>query len=294
VIDFDDIDNWAPALAVALRPLIPKSAAAELVTAAPAYLEDARDILFRIAGREAVIDSTLAWIRSNVLAGYHGTRLTNSEVESVRSNGLIPLVATARKTRLTRALSVHPRWDEVKDQLDLAISEHGAGGKMGVREQQVHLTLSRAGLTESFNHYMTHGSEFDQRVAYALLGKEGVDLLALDGKPRVVQVAVPGSKALEAAHPFFDIPYMRSVGDVPNLVNEFLEAWSYRTAYPGYQSRRMKVDCGIFFRETVAAKWISRIEEVELKAGSAHLNRYTLYSTMGGVPRIPPGKPRER
>jgi hypothetical protein len=115
--------------------------------------------------------------------GYHGSRLTQDEVASIREIGLIPLVAAARRSRLARAFSTHPRWTNVADQLDAAIHAHGAGERAGRREAQVHLTLSRSGLTGSFNHYLTHGSEFDQHVAYALLGQEGKDLLATDGEP---------------------------------------------------------------------------------------------------------------
>lgn len=124
----------------------------------------------------------------------------------------------------------------------------------------MHLTLSKAGLTDRFNHYLTHGAEFDQRVAYALLGPNGKQLLARDGKPTVIQVAVPGSLALEAAHPHFGIDDMKARGDVPNLVNEFLEAWSYRLAYRGFQSRTLKIDCGMVFRSIVPPAWILSLE----------------------------------
>jgi hypothetical protein len=170
--------------------------------------------------------------------------------------GLIPLKAEERRPRLIRALSLHPRWQVVADQLDAAIQSHGRGGEARLREERVHLTLSRAGLTVGFNHYLTHGSEFDQHVAYALLGPDGEELLARDGKPRVIQVAVPGHLALDAAHPHFSIDDVRARGDVPNLVNEFLEAWSYRLAHPGFQSRTLEIDCGMVFRSTVPADWI--------------------------------------
>jgi hypothetical protein len=206
--------------------------------------------------RDAVIDATLTWIRSTKIAGYHGSRLTDAEVASIRAVGLIPLKAETRRLRLKRALSPHPRWREIADKLDAAIQAHGRGGAAGCREDQVHLTLSRAGLTSGFNHYLTHGAEFDQHVAYALLGQDGTDLLARDGQPRVIQVAVPGPLALNAAHLYFSIDDIRNRGDVPNLVNEFLEAWSYRLAHPGFQSRTLKTDCGMIFRSTVPAAWI--------------------------------------
>jgi hypothetical protein len=260
VLDFDNIDGWAPKLADALESLIPNSVGSGLVAAAPEYTEDARNVLFRLTDRDAIIDAALAWVCSTTVAGYHGTRLTDAEVASVLAKGLIPLRAEDRSNRLARALSPCPRWDEVAGGLDAAIQAHGQGGCAGYREGQVHLTLSRSGLTDGFKHYLTHGAEFDQRVAGALLGQEGVDLLGRDGMPRVIQVAVPGAVALKAAHPHFGVDVRRARGDVPNLVDEFLKAWSYRLVHSGFQSRSLKVDCGMVFRSTVPCAWILNIE----------------------------------
>jgi hypothetical protein len=72
-------------------------------------------------------------------------------------------------------------------------------------------------LVNSFNHYLTHGSEFDQYTAYALLGDDGAALLARNGKRRVVQFEVPGQEALNASHPHFSIEDLRARGNVPNI-----------------------------------------------------------------------------
>lgn len=260
MVNFDDIDDWAPKFAVALSLYVPASVGLKLAAAAPKYIEDARDLLFELTARDAVIDATLTWIRSTEIAGYHGSRLTDAEVASIRAVGLIPLKAEMRRLRLKRALSPHPSWCEIADKLDAAIQTHGRGSAAGCREDQVHLTLSRAGLVNSFNHCLTHRAEFDQQVAYALLGQDGIDLLARDGQPRVIQVAVPGPLALSAAHPYFSINDIRNRGDVPNLVNEFLEAWSYRLAHLGFQSRTLKTDCGVVFHSTVPAAWIRGLD----------------------------------
>ncbi|MEX1204752.1 MAG: hypothetical protein WEB85_05830 [Dongiaceae bacterium] len=259
-LDFDNIDDWVLRLTDALMGHVPDSVGPTLVAAAPEYVEDARNLLFDLTDRDAIIDTTLAWVRSTMVAGYHGTRLTDGEVVSVRAMGLLPLKAEARRNRLVRALSPHPRWGEVADGLDAAIRAHGQRGCAGDREEQVHLTLSRFGLINGFNHYLTHGAEFDQHVAYALLGSEGKELLGSDGEPRVIQIAVPGAVALDAAHPFLGIDDLRSRGDVPNLVDEFLTAWSYRLAHPGFQARTLEVDCGMVFRSTVPSAWVVNIE----------------------------------
>lgn len=260
LIRFDDIDNWAPALTDALTPLVPESAKERIRHLTPEYIEDAADLLFEGCSRDLIVDAMLAWIRANAIAGYHGTRLTDAEVAAVRAAGLVPLKATLRRTRLARALGGHPKWPASEARLDAEIDAYGPRGLGGVREDQVHLTVSRAGLTESFNHYLVHGAEFDQCVARALLGDEGLALLAQDGHARVLELAVPGALALTATHPFFTVNDLRSRGELPNLVRQFVQVWSFRQARPTYQSRKLHLDCGMFFRSTVPPDWIVAID----------------------------------
>lgn len=111
-----------------------------------------------------------------------------------------------------------------------------------------------------FNHYLTHGSEFDQRVAHALLGEEGEDLLGKDGTPIVLKFGVPGAVALGAAHPFSGIENVRNRGDVPTIINEFLKAWSYSLAYAGFRSSSLQVDCGLLFRKSVPVVWLISVD----------------------------------
>jgi hypothetical protein len=260
IIDFDKIDDWAPRLTLALSDLVPSSVQQKLAATAPKYVEDAGAVLFGLTSRCSVITATLAWIRSSVIASYHGTRLTAAEVASIRAIGLIPLKAEDRRNRLIRALSQHPAWPSVRDQLDMAIHKHGPGGAAGGREGQVHLTLSRVALLNSFSHYLSHGSEFDQHVAHALLGSDGTDLLARDGEPMVIRVDVPGERALEATHRYSSVEEMQARGEIPNLAREFLNVWSYRLAHPEFQSRTLKIDCGLVFRSSVPAGWIAAVD----------------------------------
>lgn len=260
MIDYDIIEDWAPSLSIVLSELLPQDISNLLAARAPEFVEDARDILFELGGRDAIIDATLKWIRSSTLAGYHGSRLTEEEIASIRKIGLLPLQACARRVRLVRALSSHPKWGTVSDQLDSVLDAHGQGQSASKREGQVHLTLSRSGLTDSFNHYLTHGSEFDQRVADALLGPEGKEFLARDGTPTLLKFRVPGATVLDASHPFCSIDDFRARGNVPNVVNEFLKAWSYALANPGFQSKSLQVDCGLLFRTCVPPQWLDNIE----------------------------------
>ena len=251
MLDFDDNRTWGLLLTDAVGVLILESIPDRFVAAAPELVEDARDLLFEWIDRDSVIDATLAWIRSATLVGYHGTRLIDAEVDSIQAHGILPLKADARRARLIRALSSHPRWNDVALRLNSTLHQYGQGEKAGRREGQVHLTLSRCGLLNDFNHYLTYGSEFDQDVAVALLGDEGKELLRKDGDARVIWVAVPWAIALKAAHPYFSVDSLRNKGDLPNLVDDFLKAWSYGLAYPNFECRTLEVDCGMLFESIV-------------------------------------------
>ncbi|HBB89525.1 MAG TPA: hypothetical protein DC047_18120 [Blastocatellia bacterium] len=97
MVDFDEIDNWDSGLSAALSPHLPNSVGATLETAAPEYVEDARDLLFELTDRDAIIDATLTWIRSTKIAGYHRSRLVDEEIAAIRAEGLIPLNSEARR-----------------------------------------------------------------------------------------------------------------------------------------------------------------------------------------------------
>ena len=187
------------------------------------------------------------------------TRLHRTELASVRSKGLLPLDPLTRRARLRRALSLDPRWLNVSNELERAIQEFGQG-RAGGRAGQVHLTLSQSGLLRGFNHYLRYGAEFDQHVAHHLLGNVGLQLLAQDGKARLITVAVPGSAALAAAHPFFSIEDLRTEGQVPNIAREFLNAWAYRLAHPTFQASGLRIAaCFFVHRYRRDGSWISRL-----------------------------------
>ena len=260
MLEFDDASSWEAQLDAALCPVLPNHALQELKNTPVEYVEDARDLLFDLADREAIIGAALNWLRSETLVGFHGTRLDDQEVASVYRRGLVPLQGSERRDRLDRALRVHPRWSDVEDRLDDVLRSYGEGAREAVREGQVHLTLSRAGLEGAFNHYLTYGSEFDQNVARELLGSDGVELLGSYGKPRLIKIAVPGAQALDAANPYFSVDDVRANGEVPNLVEAFLNAWSFRIAKIGFEPSRLKIDCGMVFRRPVPPQWLVEVE----------------------------------
>ncbi len=245
-----------------LKHLVPEDANQKIAEQQPEYIEDARNALFSLTDRDALIATTLEWITSSKILVYHGTRLTDTELDSVLAEGLLPLTASARRSRLVRALSTHPRWQEIEGRLDKEIQAHGRGHKAGDREGQVHLTLSEAGLRQSFNHYLTHGSEFDQHVAHALLGFEGEKALMLDGKARVVRVEVQGAVALQAANPYAEPDELRRRGDMPALAKQFLTTWSFWLIDKSFQTTSLQEDCGLVFDSVVPASWIVNVETI--------------------------------
>ena len=254
MIDFDAIDEWWEPLSQVLAPLLPPDFASRIRSTNPEFMEDARDALLGMGNEAHIVDAVLDWLRSETLVGYHGTRLTDAEMKSVEADGLLPLVAATRRDRIQRALSGHPRWTDVKEQLSELLEKHGPGAKAGIRENQVHLTISRGALVSGFNHYLTHGSEFDQQIARALLDHEGYHLLAKDGQAVVLAYGVPGAAAIKAAHPFFSVEMMRERDELPNLVREFVTSWAWKVWKPEPATQRL--DCGLMFREAVPASWM--------------------------------------
>ena len=260
MLNFDDKRTWSPSLSGAIGHLLPDSLSDDLVADSPEFVEDACALYFSRVDRQSMIGSVVDWIESTTVAGYHGSRLTDAEVDSIRGHGLLPLDPRRRRTRLERALAPHPRWPEVAHLLDETLRAFGSGGKAGDRAGQVHLTLSRQSLTTDFSQYLTYGADFDRHVAHHLLGDKGVQLLRMDGQARIIKCEVPGRAALAAAHPHFSMRDMLDSGQVPNLVNDCLQAWSYGLAHPDFECSSLLIDCGMVFRSTVPASWIVDVE----------------------------------
>jgi hypothetical protein len=229
--DFDRIEVWGPELHSALRSILPDATRDQIRNSDPKYLEDARDRLFELVDRESLIEGVSEWFRQQSVFAYHGTRVTEDELASIRRDGLLPLNPASRATRLRRSLSSHPKWAQVEPRLAEAIQLFG-DGKYGRREGQVHLTISRAGLVRSFNYYLDQGSEFDWHVAHHLLGEEGQALVAADGAAILIKMRVPGTNALAACN-----PYGPFGSNLPNLVSDVLRVWELLASGSRIQQR---------------------------------------------------------
>ncbi len=71
MLDFDNIDYWAPRLTAGLRQHVPNSIEQKLVEAAPEYeyINDVLDKFFDLADRDVVLKAVVAWLRSEEIAG---------------------------------------------------------------------------------------------------------------------------------------------------------------------------------------------------------------------------------
>jgi hypothetical protein len=107
-IDFDAIDEWYPELTTTLSGLCSDSFVGDLRRAESTGGGASFDVLHDLPERELFVDRTMAWLRESTLAAYHGCRLTEAELQSVCSGGLVPLNARVRRSRIADVLSVHP------------------------------------------------------------------------------------------------------------------------------------------------------------------------------------------
>ncbi len=259
IFDFDDNAEWGPRICDLLRTYLPGDMAQIIKAAEPEFIEDAADIVLAHSDKHILWAAITNWLRSQLVRGYHGTRVNAAELASICSDGLLPLKVQQRTERLQRALSQHPRWGEVAHTLPAALELYGPGMHCGRREAQVHLTVSRAGLVNGFNHYLKEGSEFDWHVSHHLLGPEGQALMATDGDPYLITLLVPGDTALASCNRF-GMP----TDDFPNLVSDLFRVWSYWLGYPDYRASCLKLDCGMVFSDIVNASWIDRIEKIDM------------------------------
>jgi hypothetical protein len=197
------------------------------------------------------------------LIGYHGVRLADSEITSIKKNGLVQLSEEKRTKRLVRALSTHAKWNEVSKKLDDTVASFDKEEKDHGKDGQTHLTVSLSGLMDGFNQYLKFGSDIEQHVAMTLFGKAGLALLAEDGSPKVFKFSVPGKTAMSSAHHRLTPDEMIKKGKVPNIVNDFIKCWSYKQVDKAFQTKTMKVDCDMVFYETVPEKWLLEVISME-------------------------------
>ena len=115
---------------------------------------------------------------------YHGTRLTDAEIQQVQKLGLRPLRLADRKESLAELLRLHPRWPAVASEFEDVIAAIGPGARAGRREDgHVHACFSRFALLGSCSHYLAYGAEVDGHICHRLFGDDSANSL-FDGNER--------------------------------------------------------------------------------------------------------------
>ncbi|WP_416407196.1 hypothetical protein [Agrobacterium rosae] len=257
IIDFDQHD-WMPVLKAELGELLSADVGSKLSKQSLQYKEDALESLERETSIEEVIDRTLNWIRNSRVRVFHGTRLTNDEVEKVKATGMRPLDVNARVEWLRQT------FPELRSVLTDDFVQHALSkGSMEHRGNQLHAAISLKELRNAYD-YLFLGSEFDRRIFEHAGRADLVPILTRRGMPRVIKMVVEGDEALQAMHPYFPIEFTRENDRYPNFVRDLLTDFAWMLATPLYQ--RSGVDSCLLFRQGIPGHQVEAIETVEERA----------------------------
>ena len=168
-----------------------------------------------------------------------------------------------RHERLTEIFSGHDDWNIFKECLVETLHDIGPRERQGRREHQVHFSLSRSSLVNGFDHYLTHGSEFDQHVARRLFHDDsGLRLLQAKTTPYFVHVRMSGKDLVKGAHPIFSYQDVVEQGEVPGVGATFLNTWAFKKSKPNFDIDTLRTDCCIMERRPTSSENILNVEEL--------------------------------
>jgi hypothetical protein len=263
MIYYDEFRTWKDSFSDVIQDVVGNKVVENLSSSTFEFIEDAGDFVASHTDIETISSQIHKWLLENEFCAFHGTRLLPEEIDSVQQNGLLPLVAADREHRLRRILERHPKWRSVEDKIGEVILDVGPRAKQGRREGQVHFSLSRSGLVHGFDHYLTHGSEFDQHVVQRLFDDQsGLELLKTETAAALIHVRMSGEDLVRGAHPFFSYLDVVGMGEVPGLGRTFLNAWSFLTAKPTYDIAKLRTDCCMMQRVATPPEKIVAIEKL--------------------------------
>lgn len=263
MINYDKFETWQMSFGELIVRLLGEKAVNDLASSSFEYIEDAGDFVVNHSDIETVSTEIQNWFRAHEFCVFHGTRLLPEEILSVQQKGLLPLVATDREQRLREVLAGHPQWYSVENRLLEVIEDVGPKEKQGGREGQVHFSLSKSGLVNDFDHYLTHGSEFDQRVVHQLFGdRSGFELLNSKTVPVLVHVSFSGEQLIQGAHPYFSYSDLVGMGEIPGIARTFLNAWAFKASNPSFDIEKLRTDCCMMERVATPPERILSIEKL--------------------------------
>lgn len=263
MILFDKFESWEASFGDLMVALIGQANMQKLPKLVFEYVEDAGDFVSSFSGTRVVSLEIGKWLYQNEFCVFHGTRLLPLELASIKEIGLRTLVAFDRQSRLIKILRNHSDWDVVKEKLSETLDAVGPQEKQGRREHQVHFSLSRSGLVNCFDHYLTHGSEFDQHVASRLFPDgSGLRLLQSETMPYVVHVRMSGQDLVKGAHPHISYQDAIDMGETPGLAATFLNAWAFKKSNPLFDIEELRTDCCVVQNNPTPLEKILEVEEL--------------------------------
>jgi hypothetical protein len=254
IFDYDQLDVWGPWF----TPIMLDVAGPEIIKAAkdsrPEYLEDARQFFQNEIGLQKLVDELNTRLSAYAVRVYHGTRLGDGELTSVKRHGLRPLTLVDRKDLLIRCFKHHPDWEKERHKLDGILHRIGPGWEKsgyGKREDGgIHVCLSRAGLLHGANHYLTHGAEVDHHVAYALFenDKSAENLLRVRRPARLISFTAPFPEAAGAAN-----PWGFRQDEMPSLLSSLFQAWAFSLSHPSFKIANERDSVALRFPGPISA-----------------------------------------
>jgi hypothetical protein len=224
IIDYDKIEEWEPWLSKILCPSNSGDIKQVLLDEKPQCTEEARDIVSATIGIEEVTKRLEGGLKGYGIRLYHGTRVSDIELEDIKSHGLKPLALRERKESIAGRFSSHPDWAKTKSRWDEVFEKIVSEAKEETREGALYACFSRTELISGSCHYVKYGAELDKWIARCLFNKSDADELLRKGRsPYLVSFIKPYEEAERAANPNGFDPRVLS-----NLSSALLEAWAYR------------------------------------------------------------------
>jgi hypothetical protein len=261
VIDYDRLEAWAPHFAAIVIEVTGPEVIRAAKRSSPRYIEDARRFFEEQIGVQRLVEGLSERLRPWFVRVYHGTRLNEDELASVRRLGLRPLTLAEREPLLAQLFEAHPDWSRVRDKLADSIRRHGvdwATSGVGKREDGgIHVCLSRAGLLHGCNHYLTHGAEVDQFIASELFDNErSREFLRTGRAPKLISFTAPFEEAAAAAN-----PWGVRRDEMPSLLRSLFQAWAFSLNHPSFDVAKERDGVALRFPSPISPDRIT-IEDV--------------------------------
>jgi hypothetical protein len=117
-IDYDQLDVWGPWFTAIMSDVAGPKIIEAAKSSQPQYVEDARQFFESEIGLQRLVDEFNSRLVPYVVRVYHGTRIGDDELASMKQHGLRPLALVDRRDFLIRCFEHHPDWKQERHKLD--------------------------------------------------------------------------------------------------------------------------------------------------------------------------------